>query len=106
MLKACLKALPVDVAVCAAAVADWKPSHVFQKKIKKSADLPPMLSLIETPDILQHIAQSTEFRPALVVGFAAETHDVISYAKAKRFKKGCDWILANQVSENKGFGGK
>lgn len=103
MLKASLAALPVDVAVCAAAVADWRVSHVYERKLKKSDHLPPILSLSETQDILKTLAHHVSLRPKLVIGFAAETHNIKEYAKAKRISKGADWILANRVSNTEGF---
>ncbi len=105
MLAACLAALPVDVAVCAAAVADWKASAAKAQKIKKEG-APPRLELAPNPDILARLSTAGEGRPALVIGFAAETEDVIDNATAKRAKKGCDWILANDVGPATGtFGG-
>ena len=104
MLAACRDHLPVDVAVCAAAVADWKVADPHDSKIKKGGG-PPTLKLTENPDILATLSKS-EMRPGLVVGFAAETDDVIANAVAKRKKKGCDWIVANDVSSGTGtFGG-
>lgn len=96
MLAACQSVLPVDVAVCAAAVADWRPEVVPNSKTKKT-DAAPSLSLIANPDILSTLSRGTP-RPALVVGFAAETENVVAYAAEKREKKGCDWIVANDVS--------
>jgi phosphopantothenoylcysteine decarboxylase / phosphopantothenate---cysteine ligase len=105
MLAACERALPVDVAVCAAAVADWRVEHAAQK-LKKTAGTPPTLRLVENPDILARLSRAGNDRPRLVVGFAAETEAVIENAKAKRLKKGCDWMLANDVSPGSGtFGG-
>ena len=97
MLAAVEKALPADAAVFAAAVADWRPRTVSGSKIKKQGKT-PTLELVENPDILSTIAHRKSGRPRLVVGFAAETDDVIANAKAKLKKKGCDWILANDVS--------
>jgi phosphopantothenoylcysteine decarboxylase/phosphopantothenate--cysteine ligase len=97
MLAACEAALPVDVAVFAAAVADWRVKDAAGRKLKKDGGGPPTLELCENPDILATVAKSTR-RPALVVGFAAETGDVVEYARAKRVRKGCDWIVANDVS--------
>jgi phosphopantothenoylcysteine decarboxylase/phosphopantothenate--cysteine ligase len=106
MLSACEAALPADVAVCAAAVADWRVEMAPQK-LKKQKGAPPALSLVENPDILVALAQAGNRRPRLVVGFAAETEKLIENAKAKRQKKGCDWILANDVSASAGtFGGE
>jgi len=98
MLEACRAALPVDVAVCAAAVADWRPVEAADSKLKKAKGKPPSLSLVENPDILASLAAPGNGRPRLVIGFAAETEKVAENAKAKRARKGCDWILANDVS--------
>ena len=105
MLSAVEAALPADAAVFAAAVADWRVDGAGPSKIKKGADGPPALHLSENPDILATVAQRTERRPALVVGFAAETDDVIAHATAKRRRKGCDWIVANDVSAASGVMG-
>jgi phosphopantothenoylcysteine decarboxylase/phosphopantothenate--cysteine ligase len=106
MLAACLAALPADVAVFAAAVADWRADTVAAQKIKKTGEAPPVLQFIENPDILATVAARASDRPALVVGFAAETQDVVAYAQAKRRRKGADWIVANDVSPETGtFGG-
>lgn len=100
MLKAAENALPCDIAVCAAAVADWAPADPRQQKIKKAFDAKaPSIDLIENPDILEHISKH-KHRPSLVIGFAAETENLETNAKAKLVKKGCDWILANDVAEN------
>ncbi len=105
MLAACEKALPVDVAVCAAAVCDWRIAAPPDRKIKKDG-APPRLRLVETPDILASLSAARNRRPTLVVGFAAETEDVVENAVAKRAGKGCDWIVANDVSPGTGtFGG-
>ncbi len=108
MLKACELALPVDIAVCAAAVADWGIAEKVDHKIKKSEDDKQVINLKKNPDILAALAKRDDNkRPALVVGFAAETEDVVENAIDKRIRKGCDWILANDVSESKGiFGGE
>jgi phosphopantothenoylcysteine decarboxylase/phosphopantothenate--cysteine ligase len=98
MLAACEAALPADVAVMAAAVADWRVESVAEHKLKKDGKGPPLLRLAENPDILAHIAQRANDRPALVIGFAAETDDIVANARAKRVRKRCDWILANDVS--------
>ena len=100
-------ALPADIAVCAAAVADWRVANAGTSKIKKvSGDL-PILELTENPDILAGLGRHPTARPALLVGFAAETDRVIEHAQAKRLKKRCDWILANDVSPETGtFGGE
>ncbi|WBU54119.1 bifunctional phosphopantothenoylcysteine decarboxylase/phosphopantothenate--cysteine ligase CoaBC [Paracoccus sp. SCSIO 75233] len=99
-------ALPADAAVMAAAVADWKVANAADRKMKKGADGMPVLEFAENPDILAWVSQLAEGRPPLVVGFAAETNDVVANAEAKRLRKGCDWILANDVSPETGtFGG-
>lgn len=106
MLAACEAALPADIAVCAAAVADWRVADEAGQKMKKTGGGPPGLSLVENPDILATLSRHGEHRPRLVVGFAAETEHVVAHATAKRLKKGCDWIVANDVSPGTGvFGG-
>ncbi len=108
MLEACKAALPVDVAVCAAAVSDWRPKQARAQKLKKSAAgaAPPRLDLTQNPDILATLAAAGNQRPRLVVGFASETARVVEHAVAKRSAKGCDWLLANDVSPATGtFGG-
>ena len=106
MLTACEAALPVDVAVMAAAVSDWRVETEAGQKLKKDGGGPPVLRLVENPDILATIASRHNDRPSLVIGFAAETENVIANAVAKRRRKGCDWILANDVSPGTGtFGG-
>ena len=106
MLAACELALPVDVAVMAAAVADWRVESASLHKLKKDGGGLPVLQLVENPDILSRIAQRGNDRPALVIGFAAETDDVVDNARLKRQRKRCDWILANDVSPGTGtFGG-
>ena len=106
MLDACLAALPVDAAVCAAAVADWRVIGAAGQKIKKGPDGPPLLRMAENPDILATLSRPGPKRPPLVVGFAAETEHVVENARAKLARKGCDWILANDVSPATGtFGG-
>ncbi len=98
MLAACEAALPADVAVCSAAVADWRVARAAEGKLKKGADAaPPVFSLVENPDILATLSSPGPRRPRLVVGFAAETDDVAENASAKRRRKGCDWIVANDV---------
>ena len=105
-LPAVEAALPADAAVFAAAVADWKVEGASDRKIKKDGSgTPPTLSFSENPDILATISARTEGRPALVVGFAAETNDVLENARAKRARKGCDWIVANDVSPGTGIMG-
>jgi len=104
MLKACTEALPAHIVVCAAAVADWAVNANGQK-IKKG-DKSPALTLSENPDILATLSQAGPTRPNLVVGFAAETENLIDNAKAKLKKKNCDWVVANDVSTGSGtFGG-
>lgn len=97
MLAACEAALPSDIFVSVAAVADWRPASCGDKKIKKNGDAPAPLKLEENPDILKTLSTAKK-RPKLVVGFAAETNDVIEHATAKRLRKTCDWIVANDVS--------
>ncbi len=97
MEAACREALPVGVAICAAAVADWRPKAFAPGKIKKGAEI-PKFEMVENPDILAGLSAAGSSRPALVIGFAAETSDVINEAKRKRARKGCDWIIANDVS--------
>jgi phosphopantothenoylcysteine decarboxylase/phosphopantothenate--cysteine ligase len=96
MLTASMAALPCEIAICAAAVADWSVEEVSNQKIKKTGGKPPALNLTENPDILATIS-SHQMRPQLVIGFAAETQNVAAYAEEKRVRKGCDWILANDV---------
>ena len=99
MLAACQAALPADVAVCAAAVADWRTAREAGQKMKKvPGEVPPPLELALNPDILATLSAAGPQRPGLVVGFAAETEQVVANAVAKRAKKGCDWIVANDVS--------
>jgi phosphopantothenoylcysteine decarboxylase/phosphopantothenate--cysteine ligase len=105
MLAAVDAALPADVAVFAAAVADWRTAEQSREKIKKSAKGTPELALIENPDILATVAHRKAGRPALVIGFAAETENIVEQAKAKLARKGCDWILANDVSPETGVMG-
>jgi phosphopantothenoylcysteine decarboxylase/phosphopantothenate--cysteine ligase len=98
MLAACEASLPADVLVMAAAVADWRPDIAANSKIKKSTDrVVPLIKLVENPDILATLAAGAQ-RPRLVIGFAAETDDVVENAIAKRTRKGADWIIANDVS--------
>lgn len=99
MLKACEAALPADVFISVAAVADWRPAKASEKKLKlKGGATVPAIELSENPDILATISRKRKKRPELVIGFAAETNDVESHAVAKLDKKGCDWIIANDVS--------
>jgi phosphopantothenoylcysteine decarboxylase/phosphopantothenate--cysteine ligase len=106
MLASVEAALPADIAVFAAAVADWRAAQPHKSKLKKagSADAPP-LALAENPDILKTIASRKARRPLLVIGFAAETENVVEYAKRKLEAKGCDWIVANDVSAEIGVMG-
>jgi phosphopantothenoylcysteine decarboxylase/phosphopantothenate--cysteine ligase len=105
MMAACEASLPADVAVCTAAVADWRPEIAANRKIKKEADAAvPTIRLIENPDILATLAKHTK-RPQLVIGFAAETENVVEHAIAKRLRKACDWIVANDVSPHTGIMG-
>ena len=105
MRAAVLAALPVEAAVFAAAVADWRMAAESGSKIKKQAGKLPTLEFAENPDILAEVSKMTEGRPGLVVGFAAETDDVVANATAKRTRKGCDWIVANDVSPATGIMG-
>ena len=105
MLAACEAALPADAAVFVAAVSDWRPDTVFGVKLKKGKDGPPSVQLVENPDILATLAHAGPRRPRLVVGFAAETNDLEANARAKLARKGCDWIVANDVSESAIMGG-
>jgi phosphopantothenoylcysteine decarboxylase/phosphopantothenate--cysteine ligase len=105
MLAACEAALPVDAGVFVAAVADWRPEAEADRKIKKGARGPEPVRLVENPDILATVAQGPQ-RPRLVIGFAAETNDVEAHARAKLAKKGCDWIVANDVSQEGVMGGE
>jgi phosphopantothenoylcysteine decarboxylase/phosphopantothenate--cysteine ligase len=104
MLAAVQAALPAEAAVMAAAVADWRVANAGAQKMKKTAGGLPALTFAENPDILATVAQAPN-RPRLVVGFAAETEDVIAHATAKRARKGCDWIVANDVSPGTGIMG-
>jgi phosphopantothenoylcysteine decarboxylase/phosphopantothenate--cysteine ligase len=107
MLAASEAALPLDVAIMAAAVSDWRIASASAQKLKKNGKGPPNLRLLENPDILATIAGRSNDRPALVIGFAAETENVIANARSKRQRKGCDWIVANDVSPGTGtFGGE
>ena len=104
MRDAVLTALPADAVVCAAAVADWAVADPAAGKQKKDGAGPPALTLVENPDILATVSALASGRPALVVGFAAETSDLVAHAVAKRSRKGCDWILANDVAARPTFG--
>lgn len=105
MKEAVDAALPVDAAIFAAAVADWRVTSASDRKLKKTKDGLPVLEFAENPDILHGISQMKKGRPPLVIGFAAETNDVIENATAKRLRKGCDWIVANDVSPETGIMG-
>ncbi|WP_158812479.1 bifunctional phosphopantothenoylcysteine decarboxylase/phosphopantothenate--cysteine ligase CoaBC [Methylocapsa sp. S129] len=107
MLASVEAAMPADIFIAAAAVADWRVEHSGAQKMKKGAGGPPRLTLIENPDILAAIGRNLNSRPALIVGFAAETENLIENARRKLEQKGCDLILANSVAEGSGtFGGK
>jgi len=106
MLRKVEASLPVDIAIFAAAVADWRVAHEGEQKLKKTAAAAtPQLELVENPDILATISKLKERRPELVIGFAAETEHLIDNAKAKLKRKGCDWIVANDVSAASGVMG-
>ena len=105
MLAQCEAALPADVGIFAAAVADWRVAEASEEKIKKGKGSAPTLSLVENPDILKTVARRGAKRPGLVVGFAAETENVLEHARSKRKSKGCDWIIANDVSPETGIMG-
>ena len=113
MLAACEDVLPVDVAVMTAAVADWRPGETSAAKLKKSSPArahqaaPAHIELIENPDILATLAAKGKRRPELLIGFAAETDNIVQYGRDKLTRKKCDWIVANNVSpENKVMGGE
>lgn len=100
MHEAVMNALPADIAVCAAAVADWRPENTNKDKIKKNESAEaPLISLTENPDVLASVS-SSDNRPEIVVGFAAETENLIEAGQKKLVKKGCDWIIANNVGKN------
>ncbi len=108
MLAAVKAALPADVAILAAAVADWRVAAAADEKIKKqqgAGAAAPALQLVENPDILRTVSARGPERPALVIGFAAETQNVVEFARKKRKSKGCDWIIANDVSAHTGIMG-
>lgn len=105
MLAATEAALPADLAIFVAAVADWRTADAAGQKMKKDGSKPPHLALVENPDILATIAAREIDRPTLVVGFAAETQNVVDYARAKLAKKGCDLIVANDVGGTGVMGG-
>jgi phosphopantothenoylcysteine decarboxylase/phosphopantothenate--cysteine ligase len=106
MLEACQSALPVEVAVLTAAVADWRPETVAAQKTKKSGAAPEPIRLVENPDILATLSALIPNRPRLVIGFAAETEQVEAHAKAKLARKRCDWIVANDVTAPGVMGGE
>jgi phosphopantothenoylcysteine decarboxylase/phosphopantothenate--cysteine ligase len=107
MREAVEAALPADAFIGAAAVADWRTESVARQKIKKGSDESPTLRLVENPDILAEVSKKTTMRPAVVIGFAAETENVTANAKAKLRRKGCDLIIANSVAEGTStFGGE
>jgi len=105
MLAAVEAALPADVGIFAAAVADWRTADAGEQKLKKDGKAPPKLALVENPDILSRVSKLKTKRPKLVIGFAAETEKVVEHATAKLWRKGCDWILANDVSAESGVMG-
>ncbi len=106
MLEAVQAALPADIAICAAAVGDWRATSFTGQKIKKSGAEPPTLSLTENPDILKTIAAPGPARPTLVIGFAAETENLEAHATKKRARKNADWIIANNVGGTGIMGGE
>ena len=99
------KGEPLDAGVFVAAVSDWRPDEAFGVKLKKGRGGPPTVTLVENKDILASVAQLKKRRPKLVVGFAAETNDVEKHAREKLARKGCDWIIANDVTEKGVMGG-
>ncbi|MGB6635662.1 MAG: phosphopantothenoylcysteine decarboxylase, partial [Bradyrhizobium sp.] len=105
MLQQVEAALPVDIAIFAAAVADWRVAREGEQKLKKTAAGMPPLQLVENPDILATISHRKDGRPPLVIGFAAETEHLIENARTKLARKGCDWIVANDVSPASGVMG-
>jgi phosphopantothenoylcysteine decarboxylase/phosphopantothenate--cysteine ligase len=105
MLAACQAALPFDVAVMVAAVADWRPSNPAARKLKKLRGAPDPIGLTENPDILATLSKAGPTRPRLVIGFAAETDDLDRNSQAKLARKGCDWVVANDVSQEGVMGG-
>jgi phosphopantothenoylcysteine decarboxylase/phosphopantothenate--cysteine ligase len=106
MMEAVTRALPADIAIFAAAVADWRVAKPKPEKLKKAAGAePPTLKLAENPDILKTIGHRTKGRPGLVIGFAAETETVVANAQKKLKSKGADWIVANDVSPETGVMG-
>ena len=106
MQQAVIEALPADIAIMCAAVADWRAAHEADRKQKKDGSgKPAALELTENPDILAYVAQQADPRPSLVIGFAAETDNLIDNATKKRLRKGCDWLIANDVSQAGVMGG-
>jgi phosphopantothenoylcysteine decarboxylase/phosphopantothenate--cysteine ligase len=105
MLAAVRQCLPASIAIFCAAVADWRIARPMDEKIKKGGKGAPALDLVENPDILRTVAALAAQRPALVIGFAAETENVLEHAKSKRKTKGADWIVANDVSPRTGIMG-
>lgn len=105
MRDAVMEALPADAGVFAAAVADWRVANAADQKMKKTAGGLPSLEFTENPDILAEVSGLASDRPGLVIGFAAETETVVEHASAKRLRKGCDWIIANDVSPSTGIMG-
>jgi phosphopantothenoylcysteine decarboxylase/phosphopantothenate--cysteine ligase len=105
MLEACRAALPMDAAVMVAAVSDWRPEVVAELKLKKDAGA-PQIRLVRNPDILWTLSQPGPERPRLVVGFAAETDHLEEHAREKLARKGCDWIVANDVTRPGVLGGE
>lgn len=106
MLAAVRQALPADIGIFAAAVADWRIDNAHDQKLKKTAGALPTLTLAENPDILATVCSDKNQKPLLTIGFAAETENIEQHAAAKRLRKGCDWILANDVGPGSGtFGG-
>jgi phosphopantothenoylcysteine decarboxylase/phosphopantothenate--cysteine ligase len=107
MLTACEAALPADVAVMVAAVADWRPAEIASRKFKKKwGAAPEPITLLENPDILAILSRPGPLRPRLVIGFAAETNDLDHNSQAKLARKGCDWVVANDVSQPGVMGGR
>lgn len=105
MLAACLDSLPVDIAICAAAVSDFQPETILTQKFKKNQQDTLTLSLVQTPDILKTVSNHPTLRPKLVIGFAAETENLLENAQGKLHRKGCDIILANDVCAGEGVFG-
>ena len=103
MMDASISALPVDIAICTAAVADWRVANRTSGKRKKT-DQAPVLDLVENPDILATLSQTAVNRPRLVIGFAAETENLVAHASAKLTRKRCDWLMANDVAGGSVFG--